>query len=126
MAASNFASVKLSHTLVSDARREAQILNRSLGGQIEHWANLGRALENAAGVSLDRVRQTLEGRLSLETLSVAEQDAVFDRLGQQFDQPPEVVRQQYAALGARPGAVGEDDDGRLVRRRADGGVEPIG
>lgn len=126
MATSNFASVKLSSALVSDARREAQVLNRSLGGQIEHWARLGKALENAAGVSLDKIRETLEGRMRLEDLSVAEQDAVFDGLRQQFDQPSPAVRAQYAALGDRPGAVGDDSEGRLVRRRADGGLEPVG
>ncbi len=126
MAARNFASVKLSNALVSDARREAQVLNRSLGGQIEHWAKLGKALENAAGFSLDRVRETLEGRLKLEALSVTEQDAVFDRLGQQFDQPSDAVRAQYAAIGKRPGAVGADPEGRLARRRPDGETEPAG
>jgi hypothetical protein len=74
---------------------------------------------------MDRVAEVLEGRLRLEALTAGEQDAVFDRLSQWFDQPSEAVRAQYAALGERPGAVGDDGDGLLVRRRADRSVEPI-
>ena len=38
--------VKLSDTLVLDARITGEIVERSIAGQIEHWANLGRAVEN--------------------------------------------------------------------------------
>lgn len=37
--------VKLSDKLVSDARTVAQISQRSIAGQIEYWAAIGRALE---------------------------------------------------------------------------------
>jgi hypothetical protein len=37
--------VKLSDDLVLDARLTGQIAERSIAGQVEYWANLGRALE---------------------------------------------------------------------------------
>ena len=37
--------VKLSDVLVLDARLTGQIAERSIAGQIEYWANLGRAVE---------------------------------------------------------------------------------
>jgi len=37
--------VKLSDVLVLDARLTGKIAERSIAGQIEYWANLGRALE---------------------------------------------------------------------------------
>jgi len=37
--------VKLSDALVLDARLTAEIAERSIAGQIEYWANLGRAIE---------------------------------------------------------------------------------
>ncbi len=37
--------VKLSDALVLDARLTAEVANRSIAGQIEHWALLGRAIE---------------------------------------------------------------------------------
>jgi hypothetical protein len=37
--------VKLSDVLVLDARLTGEIVERSIAGQIEYWANLGRAIE---------------------------------------------------------------------------------
>jgi hypothetical protein len=37
--------VKLSDALVLDARMASEVLERSIAGQIEFWARLGRALE---------------------------------------------------------------------------------
>ena len=37
--------VKLSDVLVLDARLTGRIAERSIAGQIEYWANLGRAIE---------------------------------------------------------------------------------
>jgi len=37
--------VKLSDNLVLDARITSKIADRSIAGQIEHWARLGRAIE---------------------------------------------------------------------------------
>lgn len=37
--------VKLSHELVLDARLTGQAVRRSIAGQIEFWANMGRAIE---------------------------------------------------------------------------------
>ncbi|VTU41331.1 hypothetical protein H4CHR_06066 [Variovorax sp. PBS-H4] len=46
-----FASVKLPAALVDKARDAAQPLRRSVAGQIEYWATLGRALEQT-GLSI--------------------------------------------------------------------------
>ena len=37
--------VKLSDELVLDARRTGKVVERSIAGQIEFWADLGRAVE---------------------------------------------------------------------------------
>src|SRR6476659_3687988 len=42
-----FVSVKLPAALVKHAREAAQTMRRSVAGQIEYWATLGRALEHA-------------------------------------------------------------------------------
>ncbi len=97
--AANFATVKLSRRLVDEARQEAELLHRSLAGQIEHWAKLGRALENAKGFSIDRVRATLAGELTIEDLGEAEQDAFFADMGSQFEQPSRELKAAYAELG---------------------------
>ena len=45
--ANSFSSVKLPFSLVEKARDAAQPMRRSVAGQIEYWATLGRALEHA-------------------------------------------------------------------------------
>jgi hypothetical protein len=49
--ATPFASVKLPAALVDKARDAAQPMRRSVASQIEYWATLGRALEQA-GLSI--------------------------------------------------------------------------
>lgn len=122
---SGFSTVKLDADLIDAARREADLFNRSLGRQIEHWARLGWAMENAAGLSLERVREALAGTLRLETLSRAEQDRFWDLVGDRFRAPPDSVRAEYAALGTFPGAVGDDAKGDLVVRTNDGRLRPV-
>ncbi len=123
--ASNFASVKLSGDFVDQARKEAEVVHRSVGAQVEYWARLGRAVENTPGFGIDRVRQALEGQLKLEDLSEAEQGEVFAQLGTASDPRAAEVEAYYAALGAQEGSVGSDSKGRLVRRMASGRLRPI-
>jgi hypothetical protein len=101
MTSRNFASIKLSSDFVDEARLEAEVLHRSLSGQIEYWARLGRAIEQVQGFSVARIRAVLEGQLDLDDLTAAEQGAAFDQLGSLFDNPPEDVLSRYAELGAR-------------------------
>lgn len=105
MAARNFASVKLKADLVDDARKEAELFNRSLGGQIEHWARVGRALEGAPQFSTERVRATLMGRLKMEELSAAERRAVLDSMFFWLGNPSAEEKDEYAALVDLPGAA---------------------
>jgi hypothetical protein len=46
-ASSAFASVKLPATLVAQAREAAQPMRRSVAGQVEYWATLGRIVEHS-------------------------------------------------------------------------------
>jgi hypothetical protein len=108
--ASNFSTVKLNSHLVDEARREAELFHRSIAGQIEHWAKLGRAIENAKGFSIERVRTALAGELKIEDLSGEEQDAFFSDLGDQFESPSPELKAAYAQLG-------EDRRAARVRRR---------
>ncbi len=39
-------SVKISNELADSARQVAQLSDRSLAGQIEHWAKLGKSVES--------------------------------------------------------------------------------
>jgi hypothetical protein len=115
--ASNFSSIKLSSRFVGEARREAEVLHRSVGAQVEYWARLGRAIESTPGIDVSLIRQALNGQLRLDGLGVAEQTLALDALGAAFDAPDETTRAHFAALGEQDGAVGSDGNGGVVRRQ---------
>ena len=74
-------SIRVSDRLYSLAEVTSQQLHRSLAQQVEHWAELGRALE-AAGVTTAQVLEILSGdlrareRLMLK-LGLAEQESMY-------------------------------------------------
>lgn len=115
MTARKFASVKFADAFVEEARREAQVFNRSVAGQIEHWARLGRALEGTPEFSTERIRATLMGRLQIEQLSAVERRAVLDSMFFWLGNPSPEEKDEYAALADLQGAVGTDKKGRIVR-----------
>jgi hypothetical protein len=55
---SSFSSVKLSSGLVSQARAAASSMRRSVAGQIEYWATLGRIAE-ASGLMVSEAREAI-------------------------------------------------------------------
>ena len=59
-APAGFSSVKLPAALVQQARDAAQPLRRSVAGQIEYWATLGRVVEHT-GLTAQEARTAIEG-----------------------------------------------------------------
>lgn len=57
-AASNFASVKLPAALVRQAREAALPQRRSVAGQIEYWATLGR-IADETGLTVQEAREAI-------------------------------------------------------------------
>jgi hypothetical protein len=55
---SSFSSVKLSSGLVNQARDAATPMRRSVAGQIEYWATLGRIAE-ASGLTISEAREAI-------------------------------------------------------------------
>lgn len=74
-------SIRVSDRLYGLAEDASQQLHRSLAQQVEHWAELGRALE-AAGITTAQVLDILKGdlrareRLMLK-LGLAEQENMY-------------------------------------------------
>ena len=56
----SFSSVKLPAALVQKAREAAQPLRRSVAGQIEYWATLGRVVEHT-GLTVQEAQTAIEG-----------------------------------------------------------------
>ena len=83
---STFSSVKLPAALVQQARQAAQPLRRSVAGQIEYWATLGRVLEHS-GLTVREAQTAIEGYeaatrkvfLASKNQQAAQADALIDR-----------------------------------------------
>lgn len=58
-ASTGFSSVKLPAALVTQAREAAQPLRRSVAGQIEYWATLGRIIEHT-GLTAQEAQTAIE------------------------------------------------------------------
>lgn len=123
------ATVKLSRSLVEEARREAGTFSRSIAGQIEHWIRLGRTVEAANVLTHGQTRRVLATDNPWAMLSSAETDAEREAAHEAmiafFQDPPPDVREAYREIGSRPGAVGDDENGVFVRIGEDGKPHPI-
>ncbi len=53
------ATVKLSNDIISEAKVMSKALNRSLAGQIEHWAKIGRLAEENPGLTYEFIKDIL-------------------------------------------------------------------
>jgi hypothetical protein len=62
--------VKLSDGLVADARTVCAVSERSIAGQIEYWARLGRAVDGALdGETVLQMKRRADGLSLLDTLT---------------------------------------------------------
>ncbi len=59
-------SVKLSDETVESARQQAALFQRTLGGQVDYWAKIGRLAELYPGLTFDYLQKLMrENRLPL-------------------------------------------------------------
>jgi len=101
-----FASVKLPAALVDQAREAAQPLRRSVAGQVEYWATLGRIVEHS-------------GLTAQEA-----QAAIAQYEARQHDSPaprPRTTAKKTQAAGSQADALlarfmSAEDDGSLAQR----------
>ena len=113
--------VKLSDVLVLDARLTGKISERSIAGQIEYWANLGRAIEPLlqGTQSLALCKQAAARPLS-ECLETVDTPKGRHRLGKYLDSLP---FPHYEPAPGPPGFLvrieegGQRTIGRFVNRK---------
>ncbi|MGS5086895.1 TA system antitoxin ParD family protein [Hydrogenophaga sp. A37] len=81
-AASPFASVKLPTALVQQAREAAQPQRRSVAGQIEYWATLGR-IADETGLTVQEAREAI-ARYDVRQRGGAALDESLDAIESRF------------------------------------------
>lgn len=52
-------AVKLSDTIIAEAKIRSKVLNRSVAGQIEHWAKIGRIAEENPDLTYEFIKNIL-------------------------------------------------------------------
>ena len=77
------------------------------------------------GFTLERVHAAIEGRFDPANLSSEERIYYYEMLDEKMTYPSAEVIAAAEKRGQQPGAVGYDEAGRLVRRRADGGLDVL-
>jgi hypothetical protein len=113
--------VKLSNSLVLDARMTAKIEQRSIAGQIEFWAGLGRAVESLLrGREVLALKKMGAARPLSECLSMPESPEGRRRIADHFESLP---YPHYETAPGDPGLLiqieenGRRTQGRFVNRR---------
>ncbi len=111
--------VKLSDTLVLDARLTAESAERSIAGQIEFWAKLGRAVEPLLqGVQAMALTRAGAARPISECLESADSPKGRKRVAEHLNaQPyPHYEPSDIPGLLVRITADGKRSTGRFVNR----------
>jgi hypothetical protein len=113
--------VKLSDVLVLDARLTGEIAERSIAGQIEYWANLGRAIEPLLqGTQALALCKQAAARPLSECLDSVDAPAGRNRLAKYLDTVP---FPHYEPAPNKPGFLvrvdksGKRTVGRFVNRQ---------
>lgn len=108
-------AVRVSTAMMESARVQGVRAGRSIAQQLEYWARIGRAMENAPGMSVARIRSMLDGKIGYDDLNGDEQLAAREDLAHQITQlkPGKGLQQELIASGLPYSGV--DDRGRLVR-----------
>ncbi len=60
-------AVRISEELVNEARKFSRIDHRSLTGQIEHWAKIGKCAEENPDLPYNLIKEILIGIEELDT-----------------------------------------------------------
>ena len=59
-------AVRVSEDLVKEARKYSRVDHRSITGQIEHWARIGKCAEENPDLTYDIIKEILIGIEELE------------------------------------------------------------
>jgi hypothetical protein len=59
-------AVRVSEKLVNEAKRFSRVDNRSLAGQIEHWARIGKCAEENPDLTYSLIKEILIGLEELD------------------------------------------------------------
>ncbi len=65
-------AVRVSENLLSDARKYSKVDHRSITGQIEHWARIGKCAEENPDLTYELIKEILIGVQELDSREKSE------------------------------------------------------
>ncbi|WP_298918360.1 hypothetical protein [uncultured Algimonas sp.] len=107
-------AVRVSSDLVEAARLDAAVESRSVSGQIEHWAQIGRLILRSPDFDYSRVKRALRAELSVDDLSGREQAVYHEEFLEAMEIPSSEEEAFFADMRKRGVGVGMDEAGALV------------
>jgi hypothetical protein len=111
-------AIKVSESLAEEARTAAQDADRSLTGQVEHWARLGKAVEPLLTTkTITALKKWPE--LSPEEEEI-EKQRILEALEQFSNTPASVLRERIGLTGKTLYEVDPDDSNKIVQVQPDG------
>lgn len=118
--------VKLSGELVEEARNSATRFHRSLTGQIEHWATIGRAVEaQLPGDVLTRLLERVGGTMRIGQVADAGQRQQVMKVLAEFLGQTDDDGAWLQEIRARGVPLYGTDAGKIVRLNPDGSRETV-
>ncbi|MEQ9487425.1 MAG: hypothetical protein RIM72_00345 [Alphaproteobacteria bacterium] len=82
-------SIKIPDEAMEIVKQEARLQSRSLAGQMVHWMNIGRAIEQSGTFNYQHIRDALAGTRSPDALTAEEQDVFLAEFGDKSAHPSE-------------------------------------
>ncbi len=111
-------AIKVSESLAEEARTAAQDADRSLTGQVEHWARLGKAIEPLL------TTKTITALKKWSDLTPEEEAVEKQRLLEALEQfshaPARVLRDRLGLAGQTLYEVDPSDSERIIQVLPDG------
>lgn len=118
--------VKLSGELVEEARNSANLFHRSLTGQIEHWAAIGRAVEaQLPGDTLTRLLEQVGGTMKISRVADAAQRQQVITVLAGFLSKITDEGEWLREISARGVPLYGTEAGKVVRLNPDGSRETV-
>lgn len=103
-------SVKLTESFVEIAESEGQVMRRTIGAQIEYWAEIGREVEASGALGIDGVRRLLAGQGSVQDISDHDEASYLDELTQKLESIDGSSTRVVDSLRTRGFSIASADD----------------
>lgn len=104
-------TVKMSDEMVNIAENETLISGRSLAGQVEHWAKIGRAIEQSPAFNYERIKAALTAQVAYDDLTSEEQEVYLEEIDELSWAEPDAKEKAFFAQLTGPGL---DENGKVI------------